>query len=194
MSRAVAEALDCRVVGVEMFGAFVDEARRRADAAGLGHRCEFRCEDIREFLATPHRFDVALLLAVGSPLGPMDRSIAGIRRVVRPGGSMIIDDAYTLDDSTKTFPGYEYVDSRETLLAQLTSHGDEIVRERVLGPDEMRAIDRRYIDSIESRAGALAAAHPDDADLIRGYVDRQERAAAAWERNAVSAAWLLRRA
>ena len=74
------------------------------------------------------------------------------------------------------------------------SHGDEIVREHALDPAEMRAVDRRYIDSIESRSNALAAAHPEDADLIRGYIDRQERAAAAWERNAVGAAWLLRKA
>jgi hypothetical protein len=57
----------------------------------------------------------------------------------------------------------------------------------------MKAIDERYIESIECRAGGIAAAHPCAASLTLGYAERQRRAAAAWERAARSAAWLLRK-
>jgi hypothetical protein len=81
----------------------------------------------------------------------------------------------------------------EEARGRLTSHGDELLRERMLTPKEMHALDERYIESIEARAEALAEAHPEDAALVRSYVDRQRTAAAVWEQNAVSATWLLRR-
>ena len=192
VSLTLARDLGFVVHGVELFEPFIRDARARTKEWGLGGRCLFQKADLREVVLSATDYDVVVYASVGA-LGRLDDCVGALRRCVRHGGHMVIDDGFLAPDAEPA-SGFENLAPHEESRRRLTSHGDEIVREHVLGVEEMRAIDRRYIESIEHRADALAAAHPQYADLILGYVDRQERAAAAWERNAVSATWLLARA
>jgi SAM-dependent methyltransferase len=193
VSRAIAREFRCRVTGVEMLAAFVTEAGRRAEAAGLGHLCHFRCDDIRDFLATDHGFDVALLLSVGDALGPMDESVGRMRRSVRPGGYLIIDDGYATDDEPKSFPGYEYLETHEKVIARLTSHGDELIRELTVRPEELREQNRVYTERIAGRVRKLSLEHPEHREAFERYLDRERQECALLEGHVVCATWLLRK-
>lgn len=193
VSRAIASELGFEVTGVDMLDAFVTEARRRAMAEGVGHLCRFHCADIRDFLDEPDRYDVALLVSVGDALGSMDQTVGRLREDVRPGGYMIVDDAYAVDDTPKSFPGYEYVEDRERVIARLTAHGDTLVREIPVTREETQRQDREYTKRIARRVRRLSREHPEHRDAFERYLAREKRESALLEDHMACATWMLRR-
>ena len=179
------------VHGVDLFEPFIRDARMRCKDWGLGERCRFQKADLREVVSAATGYDVVVYASVGA-LGALDDCVAALRGCIRQGGYMVIDEGF-LAPGVEAVPGFEKLTSHHESRQRLTSHGDEVLREHALDVEEMRANDRRYIESISRRAEAVAAAHPEDAGLILDYVTRQERAAEAWERHAISATWLLRK-
>jgi SAM-dependent methyltransferase len=191
VSLALARDLGFSVHGVDLMGPFVDEARAQASDRGLSHLCRFEKGDLREVARSARDYDVVVYASVGV-LGPLDACVGMLRRCVRDRGLLIVDEGFLVPGVEIGTPFADLAGYEETR-RRLTAHGDEILRERVLTAEEIRAVDQRYIDSISARAEALAARHPGDAALILSYVGRQRQAATAWERDARSAAWLLRR-
>jgi SAM-dependent methyltransferase len=197
VSLTLARELGFRVYGVDLFEPFVQEARARAKEWGLTDQCRFEKGDLREVARTAEGYDVVVYASVGA-LGPLDACVGALRGCVHEGGHLVIDEGFLAPGGEAgkvlpDLPGHEDLAEYEESRRRLTSFGDEILREHVLDRSEMRAMDERYIRSISARAEALAKARPADADLVRSYVERQRRAASAWERSSVSAAWLLRR-
>jgi SAM-dependent methyltransferase len=190
---SLARELGCSAHGVDLFEPFLEEARTRAGEWDLAGSCRFERGDLREVARTARGFDAVVYASVGV-LGAVDDCVAVLRQCVRSGGWMVVEDGCLAEGIGAPEPGYERYAGLAESRRRLESQGDRIVREHVLGPAEMRALDESYIRRIRARAEALAAAHPQDADLIRGYVARQERAALGWERNARSVTWLLQRA
>jgi cyclopropane fatty-acyl-phospholipid synthase-like methyltransferase len=191
VSLRLARDLGFQVHGVDLMKPFIDWARSRAAHWGLSERCQFETGDLREVARSARGYDVAVYASVGA-LGPLDECVGTLRRCVRDGGFLVVEEGFlapAVGRGTRfvNLAGYEETRSR------LTAHGDEILRERVLAPEEMGTIDRRYIESISARAEVLATRHPDKAALLLDYVERQKSAAAAWEHDARSAAWLLQK-
>jgi cyclopropane fatty-acyl-phospholipid synthase-like methyltransferase len=198
VSLTLARDLGFHVHGVDLFEPFIQEARERAAGRGLTGLCRFEEGDLREVARTAEGYDVVVYASVGA-LGRLDDSVAALRRCVRAGGFLVIDGGFRSADLEGTagleeLPGYENLAGYDETRRRLTTHGDAILQERILTSEEMRAMDDRYIRSISARAEAVAKARPADADLVRSYVERQRRAASAWERSSVSAAWLLQKA
>lgn len=189
---AAARALGCSVTGIDAFVPFIDEGRRRAEAAGVAGLCEFRAGDIRGESEKETDYDAALMLAVGPVFGGPGETVGVLRRCVRSGGLMVIDDAYLLDKAVD-FPGYEgLLDGLRTRI-QLASHGDEILAEKLVTRAEVEAQNRRYQARIEERGRRLAARRPDLAADIAAYVEKERRECEIIERDIQNAVWLLRR-
>jgi SAM-dependent methyltransferase len=74
-----------RVIGVDISGAMVDAAQRRADALGMGHAAFARMDAEALDLADAD-FDVALCGLGLMYLPDPERAVCELRRVVRPGG------------------------------------------------------------------------------------------------------------
>jgi protein-L-isoaspartate O-methyltransferase len=191
VSLTLARDLGFQVHGVDLMRPFVEEARARAAQWGLSGRCRFETGDLREVARSARGYEVAVYASVGT-LGPLDECVRTLRRCVRDGGYLVVEEGFL---ATGVARGTRFVNlaGYEETRRRLTACGDEILRERVRSPEEMGAIDRRYIESISARAEVLAARHPGKAPLFLDYVERQRSAAAAWEREARSAAWLLGR-
>jgi cyclopropane fatty-acyl-phospholipid synthase-like methyltransferase len=78
--------------GVDFSSDFIDAARRRAAAAGIGN-CEFFCEDIIAFCeAHPRRFDVATAFDFTEHVADLDLLpiLGAIRGTLKPGGRLLL--------------------------------------------------------------------------------------------------------
>lgn len=121
---AVAAAMEAEVVGVDGHAAFVRLARERAADAGaeVPGRCRFVTGDVRKLprLVREGSFDAAVMLNV-MPCGP---AVKILRRLVKPGGVYVFDDAMPLSRR-----GVVRVEEMEEAVA---AAGDEVVECRFM--------------------------------------------------------------
>jgi SAM-dependent methyltransferase len=188
---AIARELAASVTGVDAFAPFIERARALAGAAGLGGRCTFRCEDLRCALREPATYDAVLMVALGPVLGDLNATVGALRRVVRPGGLILIDDA-VLAAGHEAPPGWEGYLARAEAERALTARGDRLlaVVERTAA---MSAYNRHALTAIARRAHELARASPALAPALERYLVRQQRETHLMEGPIVPAMWLLRR-
>jgi SAM-dependent methyltransferase len=187
----IAQTLGLEVIGVDLFGPFIELCRERAEEAGVAHRCTFRCADILKLIGEIEPADVAIFAALGDVLGPLDETIGVIRQLVKPGGHMIISDDFLEDETTTSLPSYEEYVSRAETLRRLQAHGDVIARE-IIEPDTEEEEDEGAL--IRRRALALAQKHPELAEALRRFADDQDRAYEYIADHLVAAIWVVRRA
>lgn len=193
VARALLEAMpECTVHGIDGMEEFVTHAEQAAAAAGHGERSVFAVGDIRRAVQQSRDYDLVCFLALGDMLGTADEAVASLRECVRPGGYMLIDDAYLREGATVPEDVVGCYD-HETTLALLTHLGDEVIAERIIDGPEARTEYESMTARIAARAESLAQAHPEDAALLRGYVARQEEEVEVLTGPLVGALWLLRR-
>ena len=78
-------------------------------------------------------------------------------------------------------------------LEQLTSHGDHLLRERVIPLEEVRDQNQRYNSWIKKRAAELAHRHPEHTDALQAYVEKELDECRILETDVTCATWMLRR-
>jgi cyclopropane fatty-acyl-phospholipid synthase-like methyltransferase len=186
---AIASTLGLKVLGVDLFAPFIELCRERAEQAGVEQRCIFRCTDILKLVSSIEPADVVIFAALGDVLGPLDETIGAIRKLVKPGGYMIISDDFIEEAAPTSLPAYdEYVSHQETL-RRLQAHGDVVERE-IIEPDA-EAEDEGAL--IRRRALALAGKHPELAAAFLKFADDQDRAYEYITEHLVAAIWVVRR-
>jgi ubiquinone/menaquinone biosynthesis C-methylase UbiE len=84
------------VVGVDFTGAMLDQARRLADERGL-HNVEFRLGDVEQLPFTRSEFDLVVSRYSAHHWPHPQRALAEFRRVLRPGGRLILSDIVSFD-------------------------------------------------------------------------------------------------
>jgi len=189
----VAKAFDAHVTGIDGHAGFVQQAREAAAAAGLSRRCRFVVGDLRGAFAETARYDALLMIAVGPVLGDMATTIGALRALTKPGGLMVIDDAYLMDGAQPPTSAYASYADRATTEAALTRFGDAIIARRERGPD-LTAFNTLTLTTVPKRAEELKAIHPELAADLDTYVARQFEEVALSDGPVVPAIWALRRA
>jgi cyclopropane fatty-acyl-phospholipid synthase-like methyltransferase len=190
----LAERLKVHVHGVDMLEAFVVDARHAARERGVADLCQFTRGDLRESVEAARDFDVALFVAVGDVLGAMGECVSALRRAVRPGGYMVIDDAFAIGSEPIDFPGYANLLAYGETVRQLTLHGDSIERERQWRAEDVKAQNEEYTAWIAERAKRLSQLYPEHARYFDAYVAREREESRLLETQAGCATWVLRRA
>jgi SAM-dependent methyltransferase len=190
---ALAEQLGVRVEGIDAFQPFLQAARALATERGVFHRCRFEQGDIRNLLGQKEQYDVALLLSVGPVLGDYEQTIAGLRRLVRAGGYIVIEDGF-LADGVAHLPLAEGYAGHSETLRRLTACGDVVAQEVICPMEQARSVNQRNTDLIRQRASVVRASHPAFEQLIDEYVARQERETQILGTDVLCAIWVLRRA
>lgn len=184
---------EATVHGLDGLAPFVAHAEARAAELGFTERCIFAQADLRRAVHESRDYDLVCFLALGDTLGGLDEAVATLRECVKPGGYMLVDDAY-LRAGVPVPEDIIHCYDHATTLELLRSSGDAVVAERIIDGPDARADYESMTARIAERATELAAAHPEDAELLLAYVDRQRVEVDVLTGPLVGAMWLLRRA
>ncbi len=188
----LAKELGFQALGIDLFEPFVKEARERAEEMGISSLCKFVCDDIRNALLEARDYDVVIYASV-LVLGRLDECVAKLRQCVHSGGYMLIDNAFLTDPGKVESPWFENCATHEETLSRMTAHGDTLLREVIIPTEDVKALNCKYTELIRRRAEKLAKLHPEAADSLYGYVEKQERESEIMETTVTSAVWLLQR-
>jgi ubiquinone/menaquinone biosynthesis C-methylase UbiE len=179
--------------GVDFFEPFVENARSRAVDHEVQHLCSFELADARDAVRRHQGFDVAVCASIGGVLGDHASCIGQLRRTVRPGGYLVLDDGFLAGTERPDRQDWGHYVPYEETLRQIRAHGDDLVQETRIPPENMHAMDQRYLEAIARRASDIADRHPELADALARHVEWQREEGEAWETHVQSAVWLLRR-
>lgn len=195
VSLAVAEAFAATVDGTDAFAPFVADAVQRAEAVGLGQACRFRCEDLSTTVAAARDYDAVLYISVGNVFGGPRDTVAALRRTVRPGGLIVLDDGYRASgDDDVAVPGYGHMLGRQAAIAGVTAFGDRLLGERLIPPEDLAAQNRAILDVIEARADTLATRSPQYASALAAHVAQQRAACEVLDNHVRRVTWVIERA
>lgn len=189
---AVAKKFGCAVVGIDACREFVGSARLLASAKRVEDRCRFRVGDVTTFRAA-RAYDVGMMLGL---LG-VEKAAPLLRKLVRPGGMYLIDDAFldvgrrALSRSQRAM--YQGVPTLADARRVFEGLGDTILEENVLTRKEFSRLSRRLFARVRTRAGALARKEAGLAREIEEFLERQREANVLLGGPIRPAIWLVRR-
>jgi len=181
----VAARAGSRVVGIDACEDFLESARGLAERRGVARRCEFRAGDIRGRL--PGGFDGVMVLGVM----PLERAVPLARRLVRPGGWMIIDDVVRA--AGRRLPRGVSALTREDARARLSEGGDAVVAEVIPTPGRIRALNDRLYRVIAANARDIARERPGLRSALAEFLARQREANRQLAGPIRPAIWVVRR-
>jgi hypothetical protein len=136
--------------------------------------------------------DAVVYAAMGDVLGPLDLTMAVIRRYAKPGGFVVVNDSYLREPNTAVFAGFENLTDLPETRRRLTTWGDKLILE-LLGPDND---DTEHVDKAEllaARAAALATRHPHLASAFQDFARSQQDEYDYLDEHAGDAVWVVRR-
>jgi SAM-dependent methyltransferase len=186
----LAAELECTVDGVDAMADFVANARARAERYGVGSRCRFDTDDLRVAVDHMSDYDAVILGSVGPVLGDIEETINRLQVCLRPGGLIVIDDAYRPEG---TASAAIQVPERSEALAQIARAGALLLEEVPGDPGSIEKINRRNTRQIRKRADELAKLLPGKKALFAAYVRAQEEACASLENHVVCVTWVLKK-
>ncbi|MCW5765680.1 MAG: methyltransferase domain-containing protein [Phycisphaeraceae bacterium] len=172
---AVARRCRCRVLGVDAFPPFIDEARIAAERAAVEHLCAFEVGDASRLPRSRFgAFDAAMMIG----LFPLARAAALLRRAVRPGGIYIIDDTVRVERGpwARAARRWTAVPTLRESNDVIEALGDRVLWARSLGADQGLRRSRAIVARLRRGVRTLVREHPRLATSARHYLRGQERA------------------
>lgn len=186
---AVARQYGAHVRGFDGVDAFVEHAGARAQAQSLAELCAFQLGDVREVALLESGYDVVMLLAMGPLFGDASETVGTLRRCVKPGGYILLDDAYLAASAEMEL---EYCFDYATTCGLLTAWSDSIVAERVIDTADDHAWYAEMTGHILRRARVLAGRYPEHAEALLAFAERQRSETELLSGPVVGALWLLK--
>jgi 2-polyprenyl-3-methyl-5-hydroxy-6-metoxy-1,4-benzoquinol methylase len=193
VSIQIAQRLGFSCKGIDLFKPFIEIANVKALEAGLHTLCNFEVMDIINAVEKERDYDVVILASAESLLGEVNEAIGFLRKCIRKGGIIIYDGAYLNENSSVDNPDYLVIKRYSETLTQLTSFGDEIIREVMVPSGETMKINNSYTEAIRIRANELALIHPDKKKLLFDYVKKQEDECSIIENDITGCIWCIKK-
>lgn len=104
VARYLAARHGCEVTGIDLTEEYVGVAEDLARRVGLADRVAFRQGSATDLPFASSSFDGAVMLHVGMNIADKAALAAGVRRVLRPGGTFAIYDVMRLAEGDLAFP------------------------------------------------------------------------------------------
>jgi SAM-dependent methyltransferase len=161
-SRFFAHERGCRVTGIDLTEDYVRTAEALAARVGLADRVVYRQASVIALPFEPAIFDGAYMMHVGMNIEDKPRLFAGVRRVLRRGGTFAIFDIMRAGDGALTYPVPWAADVRTSFVASaaeyrrgLEAAGFEITAER-----DRSAFAREFFKRAVARAAEAGGPPP----------------------------------
>ena len=145
----IAQEFGFKIYGVDAVQGFIDEAIEGALKHKVENLCHFEVGDLKEVLKNSQGYDVVILGAVGSVLGNTEETINKLKKCLKPGGYIIIDDSYIEDDVDFVSDDYH---KRSDIIRQIERSGVILVDEVVTEGDEKMEEHKMYMEMDRGRA------------------------------------------
>lgn len=191
VSVTLAKNLNIQVKGIDAFKPFLEVAIQKAKEYNVSRLCEFVLGDIREAVKTEKDYDLVTYISLGGILGKFDEMVAQMRQTVKTGGYILIDDGFLKTGERIDREGYEHYFSHGETVKQLTSSGDQIVKEYIYPDAQLRELNQSYQSMIEKRSEEIIRRHPSHEKEIRDYVMKQRDECEAIEKYITGAVWII---
>ncbi len=103
-ARHMAHTYGCRVTGIDLSADYVAVAQWLSDAVGLAERVDFRAGSATALPFAAATFDAATMLHVGMNIADKAGLMAGVARVLKPGGVFAVYDVMRRSDDVVLYP------------------------------------------------------------------------------------------
>jgi len=171
VSIQIAEKLRCECLGIDGIKEFIEYADKKAVEYKVEALCRFEQADIREKINELPQFDVIILGAIGQVFGNYYETLTKLRKCLKKGGLILIDDAY-IDDSSAFF--HSELLKRSELLSQVNQANMEIIDELLPAENANAELHEREFSLLKKRCDELAEKYPEKKSLFESYVQKQD--------------------
>jgi ubiquinone/menaquinone biosynthesis C-methylase UbiE len=169
VSVALASALGIRCKGVDIMADFIRTAKQKAAECGVSHLCDFVAGDIKKTVLAERDYDLVIYGAVGNVLGTPAEMFNALKSTIRPGGYILLDDAYCPDDAMMPLSGeYPTLGQWRALIEQA-----ELSLIALSEAAERPEDDERDFECIRRRAQELIEAYQQHREMFERYVQNQ---------------------
>lgn len=190
VSIRLAEAFDCRVLGIDGLPEFIDEAQKFAEKHEVAHKCQFRAGDARLLIHELKGYDIGILGAVGQIFGDIHQTLTTVGKALNPGGYIIIDDGWIPDESTSDDKRYL---RKSAFYDQIAKAGFEIVEEKRFKQEFVDRANDTIFAMIKKRASELIEKDPQNRAIFEHYIKAQQHENLMMATELVCALWLLQK-
>jgi cyclopropane fatty-acyl-phospholipid synthase-like methyltransferase len=189
----IAKELGWQVCGIDGMSKFLEYAQKKAQEFKVADLCHFELEDIRDAVKNKRDFDVVILASVGFIFGDVRATIREIRKTIKTGGYIVIDDGFLRKTTHFDYPGYSNYQTYEKTIKELQFFGDKIIKEEKLAVKQMRSINKKYMQVITKQARTLEKEHPELNKGLKKYLDEQAYVCGMINEYFGGAVWILRK-
>ena len=172
------------VVGVDGHAAFIDAARQLAITRNVGERCTFQVGDVRRF---PRGKPADLACMIG--LFPAANAARVLRRLVRPGGHYLVDDAVRV----RSQAGLEHVPTRTAVSRSIRDLGDQVIMQRTITVSEVLAQSRLIRRATRQNLRRLVESSAKLERAAASFIESQDESTAMLTGPLRPVIWLVKR-
>ena len=186
----LAKELGVKVRGIDLLQEFIEYANEKAKEWGVDLLCNFICADVNEAVVTERGYDCVIFGAAGNILGGPHETLAKLKETIRPGGFILIDEAYLPDGAHIDIKyDYEYL-NRQQWMQVFKDNDLELLEELIPADDYDYDSDNR---AIAARAEELGAKYPDKRGIFEDYIQSQRNEIHDLENSLIGVTWILRK-
>ena len=181
----LAKKFKCYIKGVDILADFIRFAKQKAIDEVVEEFCCFEQADINDSIKNERGYDIVILGATGDILGNPKQTLEKLKRVLNKTGFIVIDDAYSNNDTvnyTSQSEWYSYFDQLNlSMLAEISPNQDELKK--------LNTIQQKHI---KKRAEELIAIYPSKANMFKDYIKSQQAECEEIENDIKCVTWLLK--
>lgn len=183
----IAKKFNCHILGVDIMEDFIEFANIKAIEHGVSNICSFKVEDIANTVNRLNGYDVVILGAVGDVLGNQEETLTKLKAVLKNGGCIVIDDAYSKEDNNgKYITKNKWLDLFKKL--DLT-----LVNDLISTVDDIANTNNEQQLMIRKRAEELKVQYQDKASLFDEYIQSQNEECEELEHDIIGVTMLIKR-
>lgn len=192
-----AEKLRIKVKGIDILPEFISYANQKAIEYNVADLCEFAVSDINESVCSEEGYDIVIYGAAGIVLGKPAEMLRKLKRVIKPGGYILIDEGFLPDNIKQNdvkSSSYELL-SESQWSALFEEEGLELIETDSDKDTDIPASgdSDTGMEFITARANELILKHPEKRELFEGYVQNQQNEYDDIDNTIKCVTWMLRK-